>query len=92
MTKDIPLFPAVRGDHVNSDNNKLSSAQQEYFSDSKVRDDDGRLKVMCHGSTSAGFRMFDPQCSDNGISLFCFLQALFGKSCRVKMVNLNYSP
>ena len=29
-----------------SDGNSLSKAQQEYFKDSKVRDEDGNLKVM----------------------------------------------
>ena len=37
---------------------KLSKAQQEFFKDSKVRDDDGNLKVMYHGTTS-DFNVFD---------------------------------
>ena len=43
---------------VDSDNNDLSLAQQEYFSDSKVRDEDGKLLVVYHG-TGADFTEFD---------------------------------
>lgn len=53
-----------------SDGNTLSAEQQEYFKDSKVRDENGRLKVMYHGSRDAGFHIFDPDMSDDGISLF----------------------
>ena len=56
--------------NIDSDDNALTESQQKYFENSKVRDDDGRLKVMYHGSTSAGFTVFDPQYSDDGISLF----------------------
>jgi len=37
---------------------QLSEQQQEYFKDSKIRDDDGNLKVMYHG-TSHDFTIFD---------------------------------
>lgn len=40
----------------------LTSQQQEYFKDSKVRDEDGNLKVMYHG-TSADFNIFDTSIS-----------------------------
>ena len=56
--------------NVDTDGNTLTPAQQNYFADSKVRDDDGRLKVMYHGSTDVGFMEFDPTASDDGISLF----------------------
>lgn len=53
-----------------SDGKQLSKGQQEYFKDSKVRDEDGNLKVMYHGSQDAGFHTFDPSMSDDDTSLF----------------------
>jgi hypothetical protein len=41
-----------------SDGNELSDAQMEFFKDSKVRDADGNLRVMYHGTTSK-FTIFD---------------------------------
>ena len=41
-----------------SDGNSLSKAQQEYFKDSKVRDEDGNLRVVYH-RTDADFTVFD---------------------------------
>lgn len=41
-----------------SEGNTLSKGQQEYFKDSKVRDVDGNLKVMYHGSPNAVFTVF----------------------------------
>ena len=38
---------------------ELTAAQQEYFKDSKVRDEDGALKVMYHGTPGKGFTVFD---------------------------------
>lgn len=35
-----------------------------------MRDDNGNLKVMYHGSENAGFHTFDASMSDDGISLF----------------------
>ena len=37
---------------------KLSDKQAEYFSDSKVRDEDGNLKVMYHGTPNGEFTVF----------------------------------
>ena len=53
-----------------SEGNELSEAQQEYFADSKVRDENGNLKVMRHGSEHAGFTVFNPEFSDDNRSLF----------------------
>lgn len=53
-----------------SDGNQLTPEQVEFFKDSKVRDEDGNLKVMYHGTDEAGFFEFDPSKSDDGISLF----------------------
>ena len=41
-----------------SDGNTLTEAQQEYFKNSKVRDEDGRLMVMHHGTPYGGFTVF----------------------------------
>lgn len=52
-----------------SEGNTLTKAQQEYFKDSKVRDSEGNLLVMYHGTESAGFTRFD---SSYGISSKAF--------------------
>ena len=41
-----------------SDGNKLSKEQQEFFKDSKVRDEKGKLLVMYHGTPNATFTKF----------------------------------
>lgn len=56
--------------NIDSEDRELTTGQQKYFASSKLRDADGKLKVMYHGSTNAGFTTFDPQYSDDGISLF----------------------
>ncbi len=43
---------------VDSDGNELTNEQQEYFKDSKVRDEDGNLLVVYHGSYE-DFTVFD---------------------------------
>lgn len=43
-----------------SDGNRLSEAQQEYFKNSKVRDENGNLKVMYHGTSNGGHTIFEP--------------------------------
>ena len=43
---------------VDSDGNKLSEAQAQFFKDSKVRDEDGNLLKVYHG-TSESFTVFD---------------------------------
>lgn len=53
-----------------SDGKRLSKGQQEYFKDSKMRDENGNLKVMYHGSQDAGFHVFDSSMSDDGTSFF----------------------
>ena len=53
-----------------SDGKKLSKEQQEYFKDSKMRDENGNLKVMYHGSQDAGFHVFDARMSDDDTSFF----------------------
>ena len=41
-----------------SDGRQLSKEQQEYFKDSVVRDENGNLKVMYHGTMNGGFTVF----------------------------------
>ena len=55
---------------ADSDGNNLTKEQEEYFKKSKMRDADGNLKVMYHGSQNGGFHVFDPAHSDDDISLF----------------------
>ena len=43
-----------------SSGRELSEGQQEYFKDSKVRDENGNLLVMYHGTPNAGFTKFRP--------------------------------
>lgn len=48
----------IRYSLKDSEGNTLTEAQQEYFKDSKVRDEDGNLLVVYHGSP-AKFTVFD---------------------------------
>lgn len=45
---------------VDSEGRKLSEGQKEYFKDSKVRDEAGKLLVMYHGTPQGGFTVFKP--------------------------------
>ena len=62
--------PDIRYSLSDSEGKKLTNEQREYFKDSKMRDDNGNLKVMYHGSQDAGFHIFDPAHSDDDTSLF----------------------
>ena len=53
-----------------SDGKQLTKEQQEYFKDSKMRDENGNLKVMYHGSQDAGFHVFNSKFSDDDTSFF----------------------
>ena len=46
---------------INEDSSgkELTEGQREFFSNSKIVDDEGRLKVMYHGTQSKGFTIFD---------------------------------
>lgn len=44
---------------VDNEGNTLTQEQAEFFKDSKVRDKEGRLMVMHHGTNSYGFDVFD---------------------------------
>ena len=55
---------------MDSEGRTLTTGQQTYFEKSKVRDDQGRLKVMYHGARGVGFTIFNANRSDDGRSLF----------------------
>ena len=50
--------PEVKRLYKDSEGNTLTEAQQEYFKDSKVRDEDGNLLVVYHGTRKADFTVF----------------------------------
>jgi len=56
--------------NVDSEGKELSPDQIKYFKNSKMRDKNGNLKVMWHGSRGGGFTVFDPRFSDDGTSIF----------------------
>ena len=53
-----------------SQGNELTQEQAEYFKDSKVRDKDGNLIRLYHGTEAFGFTRLDFDKSDDGISFF----------------------
>ena len=55
---------------TDNDGRALTEGQQKYFKNSKVRDANGNLKVMYHGTGNAGFTVFDSKYSDDGRSFF----------------------
>ena len=50
-----------------SDGKELTKEQQEFFKDSKVRDENGNLKVMYHGTSNGGHTVFDIYGSNFGL-------------------------
>lgn len=50
----------VKNSLRDSEGSELTSDQQEYFKDSVVRDENGNLKRMYHGTANYGHRVFDP--------------------------------
>ncbi|MBQ6698125.1 MAG: hypothetical protein IJN09_03705 [Oscillospiraceae bacterium] len=53
-----------------SEGRTLSEGQQEYFKDSKVRDENGNLKVVYHGTSKGGFTWFDTYAYYSKFGLF----------------------
>ena len=53
-----------------SEGNRLTEEQEKYFRSSKMRDENGNLKVMYHGSKDGGFHVFDKRYSDDHTSFF----------------------
>lgn len=66
VTKD----GGVKYSLADSDGKQLTKEQSEFFKDSKMRDENGALKVMYHGSQDAGFHTFDAKFSDDDTSFF----------------------
>lgn len=77
---------------VTTDNHgqELSKQQQEYFKDSKVRDSNGNLKVVYHGTQNGGFTMFDEKKIGTGATLHSSQGKGFYFSDNKKMAQ-NYS-
>ncbi|MBR3690518.1 MAG: hypothetical protein IKL97_05420, partial [Eggerthellaceae bacterium] len=57
-------------DEYDSDGEELSKGQARYFAKSKIRNRAGELMKMFHGTDQYGFTIFDPEASDDGISMF----------------------
>ena len=53
-------FSLRESDMVDSDGNKLTQNQAEYYKESMARDDEGHLLVLYHGTSQAGFNVFKP--------------------------------
>lgn len=59
-----PLLSSIYHDNnkvkfsLDSEGNKLTAEQEEYFKDSKVRDENGNLIPVYHGTNNAGFTVF----------------------------------
>lgn len=51
--------PAFSMPETDNQGRKLSKEQQEFFKDSKVRDENGNLLVVYHGSKNSGFTIFN---------------------------------
>ena len=60
--KMVPQNPDIVNTQMSissdSEGTQLSDGQMEYFADSKVRDENGNLKVMYHGTPSGDFTVF----------------------------------
>ena len=50
-----------------SNGNQLSNEQQDFFKDSVVRDENGNLKVMYHGTSNGGHTVFDTYGGNHGL-------------------------
>ena len=57
----------IRYSERDSAGNKLSKQQQEFFIDSVVRDKDGNLLVMYHGTSKGGYTVFDTYYGNHGL-------------------------
>lgn len=56
--------PAFSLPETDNQGRKLTAEQQEFFKDSKVRDEEGRLLEVYHGTDSEEFTVFDKELSD----------------------------
>lgn len=53
--------------NVDSEGNKLSKQQVEYFKNSKIRDNSGNLLVMYHGTSSDSIDSFNKNSIGNNV-------------------------
>lgn len=60
---------------VDSLGNKLTREQEEFFKNSKIRDDNGNLLVCYHGTTQPGFKEFNPSSSKSQFGKYKFSKA-----------------
>ena len=65
-----------------SEGHQLTKEQQEYFKDSKVRDENGSLKLMYHGGAYHGFQVQPSEVTVQGTLAAC-LEKAFGFPCKV---------
>ena len=76
-----------------SDGNTLSEQQAEYFKDSKIRDEDGNLLVVYHGS-DADFTVFDKTKGrailPKILSVKCAIEIELSLHCLQSVVNYIY--
>ena len=75
----IPLSERFKNDNndiryslpdIDSSGHKLSKGQMEYFKDSKIRDEKGRLLRLFHGTQNGGFTKFLRRFSDDKLTFF----------------------
>lgn len=59
VTQNVPEVKQDFSRELDSDGRKLTEAQQEFFKDSKVRDDEGRLLPVFHSTYAEDFTVFD---------------------------------
>lgn len=59
QTKATETTEGTKYSLTDNSGRKLTKEQQEYFKDSKARDDDGSLTTVYHTSPNAGFTVFD---------------------------------
>ena len=62
--------PDIRYSLTDNSGKQLTKPQIDFFKESKMRDDNGNLVVMYHGSQAAGFHVFDAKMSDDDTSFF----------------------
>ena len=63
----VAAQPTTKKSERDSAGNKLSKQQQEFFIDSVVRDKDGNLLIMYHGTSKGGYTVFDTYYGNHGL-------------------------
>lgn len=70
LSRRFGIRSDIRYSLADSDGKQLTKEQQEFFKDSKVRDENGNLKVMYHGTEDGGFHKFNPAFSSYDAGMF----------------------